>query len=67
MILYNKKKITNEEDEFSSIVEASIYIGKERDKTNYNTIQKKIQDVCKGRRKKAYGYNWVYIDDIKVI
>ena len=39
---------------FSSIKEAAIYTGSEKHDAH-------IVECCKGRRNKAYGYNWKYI------
>ena len=41
---------------FSSITEAGLAMG-----TNNGTH---ISDVCKGKRKTAYGYKWKYLEDI---
>lgn len=51
---------------FSSITDAAKYIEKNKLSVQNNKhISSKIAEVCKGKRKSAYGYDWEYVENPK--
>lgn len=45
---------------FNSLMEAARYVTSTSTQTTINSAKTHISDVCKGRRKSAYGYKWSY-------
>lgn len=60
--VYAKNLKNNEELSFNSIISASKYIGNQRNRTDYRTIQKIIWRALNNIRKTAYGFQWFYAD-----